>query len=485
LLPNRWFLIGLFLAALAVRLYFAHSLYLNPDECLHVNAGSSGQWAVYHHPPLLFWWLWIATLVSNQEWWLRLAPVVAGALTPLAAGLWLCRWLHPVTAWGLAALLAFTPNLVLLSVQLRGYSMALLGIAIALYALDRALAESSRRWLLIHFAALVIAILAEFMTAWIALAMGLYGLLRLAREREIRSLLPVWLAGQSGCAGLYAVLYVFIIRPLVDRTNAPQLIQTYLSGAFPQAGENLLVFTAVGSSKQIVYLTGSLAGGVLAACFLFIGLGLWLRQRDSRALLVISLCLATAGAIAGFYPFGRTRHTVAIGMVCLSAIGIGIDILGKRWKTVRWAAPATLLAISFLVPWPDIHNIAIERWSNHRWRHSLTELQRLVPPGATILADDEALQMLQAYLAPRNDRFRTTDQPNSLALGNFTVKSIEWEWRRVCTEWVAQQSATATGSVWVVDSGFDIWAAKRRATEAGAEAMIDEPGVLFLARLRR
>jgi len=90
------------------------------------NAGASAQFAAYHHPPPLFVWLWVATFVSDQEWWLRLVPTLAGGLVPMMAALWMRRFLNPITAWGLAALLAFAPNLVLLSIQLRGYSMAML-----------------------------------------------------------------------------------------------------------------------------------------------------------------------------------------------------------------------------------------------------------------------------------------------------------------------------------------------------------------------
>lgn len=475
---------GFFLAALAVRLYFAHTLYLNSDECLHVNSGSSGQWSVYFHPPLLSWWLWAATLVSQQEWWLRLLPVVVGALTPVALGLWLRLGMHPITAWGVAAIVAFTPNLVLLSIQLRGYSMALFGIAAALYALDRAFADQSRRWLLFHFAALIFAILSEFVTAWIALAMGLYGLSRFFREPGTRRLVPVWAAGQAVGMGLYALLYSFILSSVTGGRETQYLIDTYLRAAFPQAGQNPLVFVSVGAFKQIVYIVGSIPGGAIAACFLIFAVVHWVRQRDSRLLIIAALGFAAVGGLAYLYPFGRSRHSVAIGMVTLYAIGAGIDMLSARWRHLRWAAPAALLAFAFLVPMRDINNPTVANWNKARWNRAVSELLERVPPGATILADQEALQMFQAQFAPRNDRFRRDGRRNTLNVKHLTLKARRWDWQRIDAEWVNTEAALASGSVWLLDTGFVVDTARIRSEELGAETVIDEPGVLYLSRLR-
>jgi hypothetical protein len=482
--PHRWFFVVFFLVSFGVRLFYSHTLFLNPDECLHVNAGSSAQWAVYHHPPLLLWWLWAATLVSNQEWWLRLAPCLAGAITPIAAGLWLHRWMHPAAAWGLASLLAFTPNLVLLSIQLRGYSMALLGIAMALYALDRAFAETSRRWLLIHFAALAFAILAEFMTAWVALAMGLYGLLRLLRERETRSLAPVWFSGQTACLGLYVVLYLLVVRPIVEQHTPAGLVDIYLRGAFPRPGESLLRFTAIGSFKQVVYITGSMAGGAVATAFLLLGLFHWSIRRDSRVILITALVLTVLGAIGEFFPYGRSRHTVALGLLSLAAAGAGLEVVARRWAPIRWAAPAAILALAFLTPLSDVHNLPLEVWNKQNWDRSIAHFERLVPRGATVLADGEALQMLQARLAARNDRARHTGEPNTLGVLGITMVSPTWDWPAIPDERVTTEASRLPEGIWLLDTGFNVGWARTRWRALGVEVLVDEPGVFLLGRLR-
>jgi 4-amino-4-deoxy-L-arabinose transferase-like glycosyltransferase len=85
-------------AAVGARMYLAGRYALDPDECMHLSAGSAGQWFQYHHPPLTFWWVWAAGMVSEQEWWLRLGPAVAGGLAPVALLYWLRRFLSPGVA---------------------------------------------------------------------------------------------------------------------------------------------------------------------------------------------------------------------------------------------------------------------------------------------------------------------------------------------------------------------------------------------------
>lgn len=235
--------------ALSLRLYLSHKFYLNPDEGMNLAAGSTGAWGAFHHPPLLPWWLWFATLFSDQEWWLRLASSVAGGCTPAITGLWLRRFVSPLPAWGLATMVGVAPNLVLLSIQLRGYSLAMFGTVFALYALERAFAERSRRWMVGHFLALAIAILSEFSAAWVTLAAGLYGVARFWKEPATRTLLPVWLSGQITAAGLYAALFVLVVKPLVQQQSVIDTVQSYLAGAFPREGQSLLLFAAVGVLK--------------------------------------------------------------------------------------------------------------------------------------------------------------------------------------------------------------------------------------------
>lgn len=470
---------GITAVALAVRLYFAYTLYLNPDECMHLLAGSAGEWSTVHHPPLLLWWLWLATLVSDQVWWLRLLPVMAGGLTPLAVGFWLRRFLSPSTAWGLAALVAVSPNLVLLSIQLRGYSTAMLGTALALYTLDRAFEERSRRRLGWHFAALLMAVLSEFGAVWVVLAAGLYGAAMLARRVDTRRLFPLWAAGQMAMAAVLGALYYFVVRVVTAAFPTQKLLAGYLHGSVPAPGQNPLVFVGIGIWKQFAYAGSSWALGLLAAVLAAAGMWVWWRKGEERLVLVTAVFLAVGAALAMIFPFGRTRHTVLIGLVGLAATGVGLEQLG-RWKAVVAVMAAAALC---LLPTPDAQNIRTDSWERVRWERAIQQVESAVPEGATTLADLETFWMWQTALQPRGIRQLKSTHKRQMNFGGRRVVSAGvFDWLTLPAEEILARAPA--GPVWIVDMGFDAESVKARARELGLTAVVDEPGVLYLGRLR-
>ncbi len=479
------FALLLSLCALGLRLYLSTLYYLNPDEAQLLNAGVSVQWDVSHHPPLLLWWLWAASLLSEQEWWLRSLPAVCGAASALMLGIWLRRFVSVEAAWGMATVAAFSPNLVLLSAQTRGYSMALAATATALYLLDRAFAENSRRWLVWHFVALAIGILSEFCVAWVALATGLYAVAVLARNPEKRRLLAVWLAGQAAAGALYGWLYITVVRPLAAMTPTQSLINTYLRGAFPRPGETPLVFLSGGSFKQLVYTVSSLPAGVWTALLFAAGGVVWVRRGETRAVLVLSLYLAGVGALLSFFPFGRSRHSVVVGFVSLAAVAAGIDFVMGRWgQWGRMAATGALLASMFAFPFGDLHNIPHESWRKPAMDHSVARLVAEIPPEATLVADDETIQMLIARLAPRDRRRSNKDRPGELLIRGRAVRSMgRFDWDSLNKQRADQVRSTTRRGDWLIDTGFTVGGLKRREKEWGLAPLIDQPGMLYLARI--
>ena len=217
--------------------------------------------------------------------------------------IWLRRHVNLVTAWGLAALIAVLPNFVLLTMQIRGYAIALAAILAALIALDIAFETLSRQWLVWHFVFLYVAILSEFMIVWAAIGLGCYALM----HPSIRPLFRVWAAGQVVALALYGALYFSIVVPIAREQNTESLIQAYLGGAFPASGQNLFLFAGNGIVKQFVYLAGGVPAGAIAFVLADVGVGIWLWRRDPRALLCLMPFVAIAGALLRVYPFGRTR----------------------------------------------------------------------------------------------------------------------------------------------------------------------------------
>ena len=467
---------GILALALAARLYFAGTQVLNPDECMHLISGSEGEWAGVHHPPLLLWWLWLASMVSEHPLWLRIMPVAAGALTAPATGYWLRRFLSPVTAWGLAVFVAVSPNLVLLSAQLRGYPTAMLGTVLALYALDRALAERSRRMLVWHFAALLLAVLSEFGAVFVVAAAGLYGLTAMVKRTEARGLLPVWVAGQCATGGVLAALYFLILRVVTEENPLQDILTGYLHAAVLAPGQNPLAFLGIGVWKQFAYVSSSWVLGLAAGALAARGLWAWWRKSDERFVLVTAVFLPAAAALAMLYPFGRSRHTVLTGLVALAATGAGIELL-ERFRV--WLAAGAVVALCML-PTPDYMNIPPAHGDRAGWERAVNQFTSVIPPGATVVADRETALMLQARLVPRGERWLNS---TGFQYGGWILANpATFDWAGINTEQILAMAPA--GPVWLIDMGFAVDRLKGRARSAGLTPVIDVPGVLYAARLR-
>ncbi|MCE9613775.1 MAG: hypothetical protein K8T26_05830 [Lentisphaerae bacterium] len=385
------------IAAVAVRIRLSTTLYLNPDEACHLLNATLRQWNAFPHPPLLLWWLWLAAHVSESVWWLRLLPALAGGLAPAAAAIWLRRFVSPITAWSLAALLGFAPVLVYLTIQLRGYSLAILAVPLALIALDRAFAKTSVLALAAHFAALYVGLLAEFSVVWIALAAGLCGLARFARVPGSRRLLPAWVAGQTVAVLALAWLYMWIAKPWLA---APDSSSSYLGcSLFPQ-GQNPVIFVFQGFISQFVYITGGTAQGLFAAGLYVLGVVSWVRTRDSRVILAAAPYVALVAGLAGMFPVGPTRHTVVIGLVSLAGVGMGIETVARRVPPFKYAAPLMLCALLLWKPRIDPMDIPRERWQRQGWDRAMAHFRATVPPGSIIVTSEAMLHMLEAYRVP-------------------------------------------------------------------------------------
>lgn len=458
-IPERQFALMLTFLTIALRAYYTATLYLNPDEAMHSSAAISGDFSAYHHPPLSFWLVWLSAFVSEQLWWLRLPSVVAGGVLPALIAVWLRRHVHAVTAWGLAALIAALPNFVLLTIQIRGYAIALAAIVAAMIALDKAFDTLSRRWLVLHFGYLYIAILSEFMIVWAAIGLGCYALM----HSSIRSLFRVWAVGQALALSLYAALYVTVVAPIAQSSITESLIKTYLFGAFPVRGQSIAIFAATGVFKQLVYLAGGIPAGTIAFAFAAIGIGLWLLRRDPLACLCVMPFAAVAGAILRVYPFGRSRHTVVIGVICLLAIGVSIDWLARRFPFARWGVPLTLA-----FPMADVHNIPTEAWKAARLTRLEHVLRETIPAGATVVVDSETFRLLQFHFVPRSQRSYRRRESGPLSVRQFSMRSV------------ARGQVLEGGGYWLLDAGFSL---KDVHPPPGSELAYHDPGVAMLYRI--
>jgi len=464
LIAERTFAVLLTVAALALRAYYAQLFYLNPDEAMQVSAATAGNAVAFHHPPLLYWVLWLTSLAGEQPWWLRLPSVLAGGVLPALVAVWLRRHVHTVTAWGLATLVAVLPNFVFLTMQIRGYAIALAAIVAAMIALDKAFDTLSRRWLLWHFAFLYVAILSEFMSVWAAIGLGCYALM----HPSIRPHFRVWAAGQVVALALYGALYVSVVVPIAGERRTETLIQAYLAGAFPARAQNLFFFAATGIFKQFVYLAGGIPAGAIAFGLAVLGIGVWLWRRDPRTFLCLMPFVAIVGAVERVYPFGRSRHTVIIGVICLLAIGASIDRLARRFPFARWAVPLALLATGLAFPMAEFHNIPTNHWKAERLTLLDQALREKIPAGATVIADRETYRLFEFYYVPRSERLYRRGQSKLIAVHQFTMRPV------------ARDHVLEGAGYWMLDAGF---AQDDLKPPAGAIVEYNDSGVAVLYRV--
>jgi hypothetical protein len=453
----------------ALRLAEAARFPLNPDEALHLFVASPADWLeqfrTVHHPPLLFLVLRAALAVSASEIALRFVPALAGALYPWFAYRWLARAVNPGAGLAALLLLEFSPNLVALSPQARGYSLALMFAAAAMLCLERALQSESPRWIALFTACLYGAVLAEYSAAFFAAAAGIYAL---ARRPSRRFLFP-WAAGQAGAIAIYAILYRVQIAPLL--ADRARLVNAYLRGAFPQPGENPLGFAARGIIKQFAYTMSSIPLGVAAAALFAIGIAL-LWSTGRRALVwgsLAALLLPLAAALAGVFPYGRSRHTVIVSLFLAAGIGAALDRLLRG--RARMAAVA-LVALWPLAAEPDQNNPP----RDHTRGRLVAAIERLrsIAGAGPVLADYETALVLRYYLEGARG---IEIAPHADALREARIGGVRMTWRywdhgspAVFRETMAlarrELRVAPDAPLWVVDGGFDSGLAARLHTGA-------------------
>src|SRR5450755_2026161 len=211
---SRWeiaFVVVVVAAGLALRLRLALLTYVNPDEALHaLVAFSSWDRLVpdslrVTHPPLLLVLTHFVSFVSRSELAVRMIPLLAGSAFPVVLFVWLRRLAGGVPAMAVLFLLTLAPHLVVVSAELRSYTLAFLFLAASLLVLEAALDSGRWRMMALYSVLLCLAIVSDYSMAWFAGSAGIYALLRL--RGCSRRLQATWLAGQLAAVGLYALLF--------------------------------------------------------------------------------------------------------------------------------------------------------------------------------------------------------------------------------------------------------------------------------------
>src|SRR6202521_856429 len=208
----EWIVCGVVLAGLALRIFRAADLYFNGDEAMIMFAPlqhSLGEvyraMLVHPHGPLPNFLLHHMAYFGSSELYFRLPSVIAGALLPYVVYRWVADTFDRQAGLVAACILSFSPAVVILSAQLRFYTIQMLFMACSLYCLERAFRQKSAAWMRLFGAALLLALWSEYMSVWYTVAIGIYAAVRVLTKEAPRRLKVEWAVTQLAAAALVIV----------------------------------------------------------------------------------------------------------------------------------------------------------------------------------------------------------------------------------------------------------------------------------------
>jgi 4-amino-4-deoxy-L-arabinose transferase-like glycosyltransferase len=408
-----------------LRLMSATRLHLHPDEALHyLIAHQTSLAQVYRasltsaHPPLFFMLLFFWRLPGSSELVLRLISVAAGT-----AGLWVgYKWLAyrsgPTTGLIGLLLLALCPTLVSLSAEVRSYATLLLVMTLALYCLERGLREKSERMLLWFALALFAANAMHYSAVWFTIAVGLYAVIRIVRERLPGRWTRLWAAIQVGIVALWVFLYLTHIRVLRGSQMEQVASQGWLQAYYFHPGqERLLPFLLRALDDLFASLFSLRIAGLLALGLFLAGVVMLLTRYRRRSglptsgpaprgiedpsfgvLLIAAFAVNALAALAGLYPFGSWRHSVFLILFVIAGISSLLGRLaGRRLRVVLLA-----VVIIMSVAWSGV---AIADWeyraaaqAPESMAGAMGYVRDSIPSGSLLFVDCQTANLLGYYL---------------------------------------------------------------------------------------
>ena len=408
----------LLLLGLVIRLWFARSFFLNPDEALHYLLSLQPNLLMTYeatlptsHPPLYIVFLHYWGYLVRSEFFLRLPSV----LTATAFCWLLYRWMKLVTTGSAAliglTLLLFSPALIYVSTELRQYAFVLCFSAAALYFLELGLKRESKPCIAASGAALCLGLLTHYSAMLVALTLGIYALWRFISDRKGLGLLVAWSATQLLALGIAITLFVTQIVQLKARGRFEMAAETYLRrSSFHPGEEHAISFVARATIRLFQYFFSQGAVGVAALALFIAGVVLLLRDRREsprpRQLAVFAMLPLVVNCLLGLkdiYPYGGTRHSSYLAIFIFPVIAIVLD----RWKPVRaWIKAAVIGAVLLLCnffPSPTGEYIRHSDQSRKRMLAAVSYLSgKTAQPGSLIMTDNQGGLLLSYYMCGGN-----------------------------------------------------------------------------------
>jgi hypothetical protein len=418
--PYFEWLVGLTLiGGFYLRMTRAAQLYLNGDEAMimlaplqHGIVGVCKAMLAHPHGPIPNFVLHYMTLFGSSEPFLRLPSVLAGTLLPYLVYLWIAEVHDKRAGFVAAALLSFSPAMVILSAQLRFYMLQMLFMAAALYALDRAFRQNSEDWMRIFGYSAALAFLSEYMSIWFTAAAGLYALIVFASNESSRKLLRIWIYVQIGLGALLTASYVLHLRRLRGTPGETFARDFWLRESYyhPELqGIPDFLLRATRNLFGYVFANPTIGIAMLFAFALGIGV-LVMKEKDGTrqwaTCLLLPIPITAVAAIVGQYPYGGSRHDAFLAVFIYTAVALAFSWAARRSILVL------LLAGGYLIP----------TWWNYARHHYLDDFAQV--------SKREQMQDALAYLSSRQPRpgVLVVDQLGSATIGFYICRGSVQDW---------------------------------------------------------
>lgn len=361
-------------------------------------------YAEVNNPPLhrLLVWAWVRFVGDGSDAWVRLPDALFGLLACLVAWRLARRVLPAGAALVALGLLALNPYHLLLSQEVRPYSLLLLLSTLSLWLHLRSLDGESRGWgrrwsgpaLL---AALVAGLHTHYQFAWVALAIGghrLYLMVRLLRDRSagsagvvresFRLLYPV------AAAALFCLPWIQVVLGEVGpqhRGYTTDLLGRLVTLPF------MLLLGESGVVREYPETPGEAAlrqvwvlvpFALALAPLLVLGLGrLWRSGAEARFLLLAAaLPLLGLAALFPWLPLFTARYlSLLIPVLCIL---VAAGITGSTWLRLGRIALLVLFALQVL----SLGRYHLDpRFGREDWRGAAAWVKARERPGDQILFD--------------------------------------------------------------------------------------------------
>jgi glucuronoarabinoxylan endo-1,4-beta-xylanase len=404
---SGWLALGVIVAAFAIRLSYAGSCYLNPDEASHFDAARPSSWLgafeasrTTAHPPLFILVLHGILLLGRSELILRLPSIFTGTVALWLTFAWVRRSLGEIPALAGLGFMALSPAAISASTEVRQYGLLLCFVCGALYATERSLTERSTAWAIVQGLCLLGALLTHYTAIVVIPSLGLYVLLRSLLERVPRRILITISVSQLVLVAVVGLLYIEHVRRSIP--FGPGGSMDYLQHFYyAKAHGSPLRFAWRSLSGTFLYAVGARRLTILFGLGFLAGLAALLTNRTKApsviALLVISpFALGFAAAVVQVFPFAGSRHQTYLLPFLAAGFSAALAWL-RRWLAV----PLLLLGVIIAPRWvthtaPDNDSRVM---SMSDMTAAIEYINRRVPRGAPLFVDYETREQLRYYLA--------------------------------------------------------------------------------------